>query len=340
VAAVIVNYRTADLAIKSLQALDRERALLPNLRAIIVDGGSDDGSAERLRQTLDHPDFSKWTDFLPLSFNGGFGWANNQAILTLWQREEEPEFIFLINPDAEIALGALVQLVNLLRLNPKAAAVGSQLLEPDGSETGSAFRFPSIGRELLRGSRTFSIGKLMGIKPVNIASKDSCRVDWVTGASVLFRNAALRQTGPFDDGFFLYFEEVELMHRLKRAGWEIWYEPNSRVMHIGGAATGVSSAEQTSRKPLPAYWFASRRRYFALSHGRIGTLFAGLAWLTGHALWRIRTWLGLGDRTVETPFERRDLLNHGLAPSPADLVASIPSSDSKPGQMPAWSLSK
>ena len=314
--------------------------LLPNLTAIIVDGGSNDGSADKLRLALGQPDFAGWTDFLPLPFNGGFGWANNQAILTLWQRDDEAEFIFLINPDAEIALGALVHLVSLLRLHEKAAAVGSQLLEPDGSETGSAFRFPSIGRELLRGSRTFSIGKLIGINRVNIVSQAACQVDWVTGASVLFRSSALRQTGPFDDGFFLYFEEVELMNRLKKAGWEIWYEPRSRVMHIGGAATGVSSAQQVIRKPMPAYWYASRRRYFALAQGRSKTMLAGLAWLAGHAIWRVRTRLRLSDPNAETPFERRDFLHHGLAPSPTDLAPSIPSPGSAPGQMPAWSVSK
>ena len=78
----------------------------------------------------------------------------------------------------------------------------------------------------------------------------------------MLRAEALRETGLFDDGFFLYYEEVELMHRLHGAGWTIRHVPQSRVVHIEGASTGVGAA--TVEEPLPAYWYQSRRRYFAL----------------------------------------------------------------------------
>jgi N-acetylglucosaminyl-diphospho-decaprenol L-rhamnosyltransferase len=321
-----------------LAALAKERASLPALRAIVVDGSSDDGSVEKISQALSLPDYADWAELLPLSFNGGFGWANNQAILTLWLREDEPEFIFLINPDAEIARGALHRLVGFLLGKPNAAAVGSALLEPDGQRTGSAFRFPSIGREFLRGIQTPLIGRLIGIKSTTIVSDVACRADWVTGASVLFRSSALRETGPFDDGFFLYFEEVELMNRLTKAGWEIWHEPASQVTHIGGAATGIASGHVTTKKRHPAYWFSSRRRYFALCYGRLSTFFAGMAWLVGHIFWRIRTWLQPSKAGTDVPFERVDFVAHGLFPSAKDLLRSVPKPESSSRKLPAWCI--
>ena len=79
VAVVVVNYRTPGLAMKCLAALAAERDNSTNLKVVMVDGGSGDGSAAELaRQLLARPIGVGF--FLPLPINGGFGWANNQAI--------------------------------------------------------------------------------------------------------------------------------------------------------------------------------------------------------------------------------------------------------------------
>ena len=77
-------------------------------------------------------------------------------------------------------------------------------------------------------------------------------VDWTTGASVMFRSEALGQTGLFDEGFFLYHEELELMWRLRRAGWTIAFEPRSRVRHVGGVTTGMGSQHSAAPVEPPA----------------------------------------------------------------------------------------
>ncbi|MEO1717649.1 MAG: hypothetical protein AAFR76_11110, partial [Planctomycetota bacterium] len=72
---------------------------------------------------------------------------------------------------------------------------------------------------------------------------------------------------PFDDAYFLYFEETDLCLRVARAGWEIWQEPASRVVHLVGQSTGVNRKDEKPR-PKPAYWYDSRRRYFEKNYGR------------------------------------------------------------------------
>jgi N-acetylglucosaminyl-diphospho-decaprenol L-rhamnosyltransferase len=99
------------------------------------------------------------------------------------------------------------------------------------------------------------------------------RIDWCSGASMMVRREVLECVGGFDERFFLYFEEVDLCLRIKAAGWEIWYVPDSRVMHVRGQSTGVTVLDQKPRR-LPGYWFESRRRYFVKHHG---PLYAGLA---------------------------------------------------------------
>ena len=330
---IIVNYRTAELAEKCLEALARERAAGADLTAITVDGNSNDGSAERLAGFLTRTGFDAWTTLLPLDFNGGFGWANNQAILS--RGADLPDYIYLLNPDAEVTPGAVTTLATLLDTHPHVAAVGSQLIEADGSPTASAFRFPSPGREFVRGSQTFALHRLLGIPPIVLTPGEAGPADWVTGASVMLRRDALAEAGLFDDGFFLYFEEVELMRRLTRSGWQIWSEPQSRVRHIGGASTGVDGRQ--GQKPMPAYWFASRNRYFTRSGGVGYACVANLAWLSGFVLLGApRMLLSSSTRTNASAREARGILKDGIWPAACHRRASIAKIGSPFGQPPRW----
>ncbi|HEY1125774.1 MAG TPA: glycosyltransferase family 2 protein [Sphingobium sp.] len=333
-AIVTVNYRTADLAIRCVEALAAERETVGPFDLFIVDGNSGDGSAEKLSA---HFGDTPWITVLPLDFNGGFGWANNQAMLRLLQRDDPPDYIHLINPDAIVEPGAIAALLSVIESNPRVGAVASQLLEPDGRIAGSAFRFPSPGREFLRGVGLGGLGEKIGIKPTLMEFIAPGPAEWITGASVMFRSEALRQTGLFDDGFFLYFEEVELMHRMTDAGWSLWSVPASRVMHIGGAATGVASGIQIAVRPLPAYRYEARRRYFVRASGISGLIAANLSWLAGKIVgWPLRLLRGKGD--PGPPRELSMTLRYCFWPSRSDRGASIPRWDEPPGRRPAWSV--
>lgn len=100
-------------------------------------------------------------------------------------------------------------------------------------------------------------------------------MDWASGASLLCRRQVLETVGGFDEGFFLYFEEVDLCRRIGQAGWERWYVPASRVMHLQGAST---------QRRLPRHWFESRSRYFSKHHGRLYARLADVAALLGNAV--------------------------------------------------------
>lgn len=330
VAAVIVNYRTPDMTLACVAALAKERKALPGLRAIIVDGGSGDGSADTIREGL--PDHD-WVTLLPMDINGGFGWANNQGMLHLLQGPNPPDFIHLLNPDTLAEAGAAAALLKTMADNPKCAAAGSQLVNPGGSLAGSAFRFPSVGREFFRGGQMNRIGQMLGLSEGIIRPTQTTKVDWVTGASVMLRTEALRQTGLFDTGFFLYFEEVELMHRLNRAGWDVLSVPASRVMHVGGVATGMADAELHERTSIPDYMFASRRRFFALTQNAEA---ATRAWLAGNRLLRIIKALGINSDRPSADAERAGMLKHGIAATAFDRTPAITHITDKPGEPPAW----
>jgi len=92
--------------------------------------------------------------------------------------------------------------------------------------------------------------------------------------------------GLLDEGYFLYYEEVDLCLRAARAGWGCWYEPGSRVVHLVGRSTGVDPSNVALK--IPGYVFESRHRYFVKSFGLAYAVLADLAWIVGHLLWRLR----------------------------------------------------
>ena len=335
IAAIIVNYRTPQLALKCLAALDKERESFPDLKAVVVDNASGDDSVRLLSSAIESFQLSDWVQFLPLPLNGGFGWGNNQAILHLLEGGERPDAFFLLNPDTILARGALRTLADCLTSHPDAGAAGSQLVNPDGSLAGSAFRFPTIAREFVRGVGIERVGRLLGIAPALFPYGEMGRVDWVTGASVLLRTKALLEAGLFDTGFFLYFEEVELMRRLARHGWFAYHCPASMVIHAAGASTGVIDGKAAGKGVPPDYVFHSRRRYFALTLGKRRALLANLAWLAGDLLGGVIA-LARGKRRPDAMAESAALLRIGLRARAQDALAAFERLHDNVGRRPAW----
>ena len=337
VAVVVVNYRTADLTKRCLTFLQSEKRLLLRLQVVVVDGGSNDGSAEELASAVVDPRYRDWVSLLPMQVNGGFGWANNQAISRLLQQPNPPDFIHLLNPDTEIQEGAVVHLLRYLKKHARVGAVGSQLLDSDGSPSGSAFNFPSLRGELSRGARTGLIDRLLRVPPIAIFPPQAREVDWVTGASVMFRADALREVGLFDEGIFLYHEEIELMWRLRRAGWTVAAEPLSRVRHVGGAATGVhdrkSAGSTTPRRP--SYWYRSRSRLFALTRGEMVAFLAYFGWLAGYVVWAARRATGLARGGKPVSHQFRDHVRFARLRR-SDAIPAAPAWNEKPRLVPTW----
>ena len=128
----------------------------------------------------------------------------------------------------------------------------------------------------------------------------------------MFRMAALRQVGVFQPAFFLYFEEVELMHRLALAGWGRLYVPAALVSHDEGAATGAAQA-RAARRRLPPYRYHSWRIYFALTQGTPRAILLALAALGAGLFNHLQRGLR-GKAPTVPPHFFGDHLRHALWP--------------------------
>ena len=284
ITAVIVNYRSAQLAIGCLESLNDERQREPGLRAMVVDNASDDGSAAAIAAAISESGWHDWVELMISPVNGGFAHGNNQAIDRLIADCAPDDLVWLLNPDTIVQPGASTVLANFMAAHPEAGIAGSLLIEADGAPWPYAFRFPSLLGELERGARLGALSRWLS--RYNILEKmgeQPSRAQWVSGASMVVRGAVFADIGMMDDGYFLYFEETDFCLQAARAGWGCWYVPDAHVVHIAGQSTGLTGQAPT-QKAMPGYWFESRRRYFIKNHGRSYAIAADLFWTIGHML--------------------------------------------------------
>jgi GT2 family glycosyltransferase len=284
---VIVNYRTAGLVIDCLRSLQPEVAGLPGTRVMVVDNQSGDGSMARLGAAIAAEGWGGWACLLEAPRNGGFSAGNNVGLRPLLASPTAPDWVLLLNPDTYVHPGALAALLHGAAQRPGVGIVGSRLEDPDGTAQPSTFRFLRALTEFEKQLRLGLVTRALSPWSTVIGVADQAvRVGWVSGASMLVRREVFEAIGLLDEGYFLYYEEVDLCLRAARAGWSCWYEPSSRVVHLVGRSTGVDQNDDA--RPVPIYIFESRRRYFVKNFGMAYAVLADLCWITGHLLWRLR----------------------------------------------------
>jgi N-acetylglucosaminyl-diphospho-decaprenol L-rhamnosyltransferase len=285
---VIVNYRTASLVVDCLRSLAGELVGKPRWQVVVVDNASGDGSAERIAAAIESEGWSGWARLLPLDHNPGFAGGNNAALRPILHGPTPPDYVLLLNPDTVVRPGAVRELVAFMKAHPDVGIAGSRLEEPDGTPQRCAFRFPSAASELEEGLRLGIVSRLVRHRVVAPPVRDEAhQTDWVAGASMIVRREVFDEIGLMDDGYFLYFEEVDFCLRARRLDWACWYVPASRVVHLVGQASGVTDVKRPMKR-RPRYWFESRSRYFQRNHGRAYKFLADLSWLFGFSLWRLR----------------------------------------------------
>jgi N-acetylglucosaminyl-diphospho-decaprenol L-rhamnosyltransferase len=245
----IVNTNSRELLLACLESLAGTAA-----EVVVLDNASEDGSAEAVRERF--PDVR----LIAQSHRAGFG-ANHNTVI----RATTGRYVYVLNEDTTAGDWGFEALTTYLDAHPRVAALGPRLVYPDGRLQDSAWRFPTPLVSMLG---LVSLGRL----GVTQSRGDAPRpVDWVMGAAVVLRREALDEVGLFDEGFFLYSEEVDLQRRLRRAGWEVHYFPPVSVVHH----ESQFSADIPEQR-INEMW-RSRHRYWQKHHSGAGARIAALA---------------------------------------------------------------
>lgn len=290
VAISIVNYKTPELVVDCLDSVLEEMRCFDGICVFLVDNCSEDESVEIFRRYIEKNQCDDRVRLIEGERNGGFSYGNNLAINAAMSQPEKPDYIYLLNPDTILHKGGVSHLVNFMDSRPKVGIAGGSLVAPDGEEQGAPRRFPSFLSELESSARFGLVSRALDnhIVPLPLSDKPfAC--DWVSGASMMIRREVVESIGCMDEGYFLYFEEVDYCFQAKSAGFEIWYVPDSVITHIEGAATGVNQ-----RKRRGKYWYDSRRRYFVVNYGILHLIGADFMWALGRLSFNLRRLLRLG----------------------------------------------
>jgi GT2 family glycosyltransferase len=229
---VIVNWRTRELLIACLQSLHAamgDRVAAGDAEVIVVDNASGDGSAEAVRERFPAVRLIANED------NRGYAGGNNEGIAAA-----SGETIMLLNPDTEVPREAVARLEACLRERPRAGAAAPMLVYPHGCPQASLRGFPTplalFGAVTGLARLAPATSPLAAYQPRGLPAVAAV-VDQPMTSCLLLRGEALREVGIFDEAFPIFFNDVDLCWRLRQAGWEIWFDPEARVVHHGGAST-------------------------------------------------------------------------------------------------------
>jgi N-acetylglucosaminyl-diphospho-decaprenol L-rhamnosyltransferase len=291
---VIVNWNVQKLLRRCLLSLSRGEAPVaptpaaaqPELayEVIVVDCASSDGSAEMVRSEF------PWVRLIASDENLGYARGNNLGLA-----EATGHYLLILNPDTQIVDDALATMTRYLDAHPAVGALGPQLRFPDGTLQSSRRRFPSLSTAFCestllhqwfpnnRAARHYHL--------VDHPADVTQQVDWLVGAALMIRREAWQQVGPLDEGFFMYFEELDWCRRCRAAGWEIHYLPAAQITHHEGKSSEQVMAARTIR--FQSSKIRYYRKYYGLGWALVIRFFLlgmfafqlaqeSLKWLVGH----------------------------------------------------------
>jgi GT2 family glycosyltransferase len=305
---VIVNYRVTDLTLDCLHSVAKEIGSVSDTHVAVCENGTGADSARRIRKAIEDNGWGSWCTLTALDINLGFTGGNNAILRPALQSTNKPVYFLLLNADTIVRPRALKALVDFLDQNPEVGIAGSRLENPDGTPQRSAFRFQSPLSEfegnLKLGLVTRLLQRWVVAPPVVDRTYDT---DWVSGASMIIRREVFEQTGLLDEGYFTYFDDIDLCFNARKKGWSTWYVPTSRVVHLVGQSTGVTDRP----KRLPPYLFEARRRFFLKNYYPLYAAMADACMIIGLSLWRFRVLL-TGKEDTTAPHLLGDSIRHSV----------------------------
>lgn len=227
---LIISYNTSELTINAIRSVYQSITEY-KYEIIVVDNNSKDDSVERIRNLF------PLVNLIVNKENVGFAKANNQAIKLARGR-----YILLLNSDTIVQNDTLDVMIRFMDQHPEVGASGCKVILPDGSLDKACRRgFPTPSASFYY---AFGVSKLFPSVPRfnqyqlgYLSPDESYPIDSLVGAFMLVRKEVVEIIGGLDEDFFMYGEDIDWCYRIKHAGWEIYYYPQTQIVHYKGASS-------------------------------------------------------------------------------------------------------
>lgn len=253
---IVSSTGSRELAVACLRSL-REHPYSGGETVVhVVDNASADGTAEMVR--AEFPEI----ELHALDWNSGFCYANNIVL----KRAQAP-FVLVLNPDTEVYPGSLDHMVELMKSDPEIGMSSCRLELRDGSLDHAAKR--SFPTPMGAFSHFTKVGDRLGgrfaqYRAPELGERELGEVDAINGAYMLVRREAIEQVGVFDEGYWLYMEDLDWCYRFRQAGWKIVYDGRVSTLHVKGG-TSKRNRHRALRANVAFHRSMGRfyRRYYA-----------------------------------------------------------------------------
>jgi N-acetylglucosaminyl-diphospho-decaprenol L-rhamnosyltransferase len=283
IAVLVVAYQSSDELPPLIKSIAGAHGPAHAVDVLVVDNSQD---ADEIAALSSMPGIHT---FLASPDNLGYGGGVNALVGTV---EKEYDWLLVVNPDVRFTPGSIDALITATNDHPNAAIFGPLIKAPSGAVYPSARAFPSlrtgIGHALFANVWRGNPWTMRYHRFRDTPLERDQVVDWLSGACLLVRPAAFKLISGFDEGYFMYFEDVDLAFRLSKLGWESVFVPTSVIVHSG--------AHSTSRQAdfMRKVHHKSARRY--LDKKYTGWYLAPIRWALRFALFVRREWLPLVTR--------------------------------------------
>lgn len=236
--AIVVTYNGSHMIGRMLKSLQKTK--YPNLKILVVDNGSSDGSAELVRKEF------PTLEVLEFQPNRGFGGANNLATKHIVE-QYKPDYVIWLNDDMEIVDPDWLAILVETAQRKKAGVIGCKLIFPDKRIQYAGGFFHPFKITTHRGLFESDSGQY----------NDEIEVGYVNGACFMIHKNVIEKIGLIDEGYYpIYFEEADYCARAKRNGFKIIYTGKTRIIHY----TSATSKKEDNEKRYKI-WEKNRIRF-------------------------------------------------------------------------------
>jgi N-acetylglucosaminyl-diphospho-decaprenol L-rhamnosyltransferase len=249
-AAVVVNYEAGDALVACVRSLLADDSAGAPPEVVVVDNGSRDGSATAVRRSF------AAVRVIDPGGNVGYATAANRGIAAT-----SAPIVAVCNPDIEVRWGTAAAMLAAFA-DDSVGAAAPRMRNPDGSTYPSARRDPALWDALghavlgLVWPRNPCTRRYRELDVDPAAARD---VDWASGAALWLRRRAIDAIGGWDEGYFMYMEDVDVGWRLRRAGWRVRYVPTGEVVHHQGLSTERRASRMIVEHHRSLLRFAAKR---------------------------------------------------------------------------------